>query len=224
MTTPRFQIRPLGLWDRPVTDPRAGSGRFRASWDDTIDLLVSEVERLDGDLIVVQVDADPNDLRRDGMLRARAQVRFPGVKVSFQSKHGPLTYATDAYDRAWGGDPPGWQANVRAVALALGALRAVDRYGVTRSGEQYRGWSAIAATAAEDSLTVDEARRVLADAAKADPGELVTSEAIARAYRAAARTAHPDAGGNADVFRLIGKARDVLIRASGSNASTVDRG
>lgn len=211
MNRPRFQIRPLGLWDRPTTDPRAGSGRFRASWDDTINLLVTEVEHLDGDLIVVQVDADPSDLRRDGMLRARAQVRFPGVKVSFQSKHGPLTYATDAYEQRWSGDMPGWQANVRAIALSLQALRAVDRYGVTHTGEQYRGWSAIAAKAAEDTLTPDEARRVLADAAGVDPTSLITSEAITRAYRAAARTAHPDAGGNADVFRLVGKARDVLL-------------
>jgi hypothetical protein len=213
MTTPRFEIRPLGLWDRPTTDPRAGSGRFRASWDDTIALLVSEVEKLDGDLIVVQVDADPSEIRRDGMLRARASVRFPGVKVSFESKHGPLTYATDAYERTWGGDPPGWQANVRAIALALQALRAVDRYGVTHTGEQYRGWSQIAATAAETEMTRVEAARVLADAAGL-PNDIYsfhTDALINAAYRRAARTAHPDAGGNPDVFRLITKARDVLL-------------
>lgn len=211
MSTPRFQIRPLGLWDRPVTNPRAGSGRFRASWDDTIALLVAEVEKLDGDLIVVQVDADPSEIRRDGMLRARTKVDFPGVKVSFQSKHGPLTYATDAYEQTWGQDMPGWQANVRAIALSLQALRAVDRYGVTHTGEQYRGWSAIAAKAAEDTLTPDEARRVLADASGVPASALSSTEQINRAYKVAARTAHPDAGGNADVFRLIGKARDVLL-------------
>jgi hypothetical protein len=234
VSTPRFEIRPLGLWARPVTNPRAGSGRFRASWDDTIDLLINEVEKLDGSLIVVQVDADPSELRRDGMLRARAAVRFPGVKVSFESKHGPLTYATDAYDRNWGGDPPGWQANVRAIALSLQALRAVDRYGATSTGEQYRGWTAIGAKAAETSLTIDEAVRVLADAAGArrefvqgfadilvdagTPGRIVADESVAEAceaigrlYKIAAKTAHPDRGGNGDVFRLITAARDVLL-------------
>jgi hypothetical protein len=212
MSAPRFQIRPLGLWDRPVTEPRTGSGRFRASWDDTIALLVSEVEKLNGDLIVVQVDADPGDLRRDGMLRARAAVRFPGVKVSFESKHGPLTYATDAYDRVWGGDPPGWQINVRAIALALGALRAVDRYGVTRSGEQYRGWTAIAATTAETSLTFAGALRVLAEAAGIQPSAIRTPDDVNRAYRTAVKAAHPDTGGNEDAFRLIGATRDLLLR------------
>lgn len=211
MSAPRFQIRPLGLWDRPVTEFRAGSGRFRASWDDTVGLLVAEVEKLDGDLIIVQVDADPSEIRRDGMLRARTKVDFPGVKVSFQSKHGPLTYATDAYDQTYYADPPGWQANVRAIALSLQALRAVDRYGVTKRGEQYVGFDAISAKPAEDTLTPDEARRVLADAAGALPSELTTADAISRAYKIAAKTTHPDAGGNADVFRLIGKARDILI-------------
>lgn len=70
----RFEIRPLGLWDRPVTNPRASASRFRASWDDTIRLLLDEVALLDGGLVVVQVDADPTEIRLDGMLRARARV------------------------------------------------------------------------------------------------------------------------------------------------------
>lgn len=201
--SPRFEIRSLGLWDRPVTNPRASSSRFRASWDDTLRLLLSEVDQLDGSLVVIQVDADSSDLRRDGMLRARAQVGFPGVKVSFESRFGPLTYATDAYE--------GWQANVRAIALGLGALRAVDRYGVTRTGEQYRGWSAITATPAETEMTREEAIRVLADGSGESPADLNTEEQIVRAYRIAAQIAHPDAGGNADVFRLVTKARDVLL-------------
>lgn len=210
--TARFEIRPLGLWDRPVTEPRAGSGRFRASWDDTIALLISEVEKLDGDLIVVQVDADPSEIRRDGMLRARANVTFPGVKVSFESKHGPLTYATDAYEQQYDWMMPGWQANVRAIALSLEALRAVDRYGVTHTGEQYRGWTQLAAAAAEMEMTRAEAVRVLADAAGL-PSEyqFISPEDVKQAYRMAARTAHPDTGGNPDVFRLITKARDVLL-------------
>jgi hypothetical protein len=213
---PRFQIRPLGLWDRPVTEPRASSARFRASWDDTVALLVDEVAQLDGDLIVVQVDADPTDLRRDGMLRARAQVGFPGVKVSFQSRFGPLTYATDAYEQQWSTAMPGWQANVRAITLGLEALRAVDRYGITRTGEQYRGWSAIAATPAESEMTRAEAARVLADASGIPAVELTSAARVAAAYRAAARTAHPDAGGNAAIFRLITKARDVLLGKDGA--------
>lgn len=79
MTTARFEIRPLGLWDRPVTENRASSGRFRSTWDQTVDHLTGEVDHLGGTLVVVQIDADATDIRRDGMLRARARVGFPGA-------------------------------------------------------------------------------------------------------------------------------------------------
>lgn len=206
--TGRFEFRPLGLWDRPVTAERAPAGRFRAVWDDTINLLLREVEYLDGGVVVVQVDVEAGKLRRDGMLRAHTRVDFPGVKVSFESRHGPLTYATDAYET--------WQANVRAIALALGALRAVDRYGVTGSGEQYRGWSQITAKPAEDTLTPDEARRVLADTAGVDVASLTTADAVRWAYRAAAKATHPDIiGGDGSLFRLVGAARNVLLGQAG---------
>jgi hypothetical protein len=132
--TARFQVRPLGVWGHPVTESRTPSNRFSASWDDTVKLLIFEVDRLDGDLIVVQVDADPGGIRRDGMLRARARVDFPGVKVSFQSRHGPLTYATDAYDQ--------WQENVHAVGLTLQALAEVDEFGLLK-GAQYYGFGSL---------------------------------------------------------------------------------
>jgi len=39
----------------------------------------------------------------------------------------------------------------------------------------------------------------------------LTSEGIHRAFRRAAKTAHPDAGGDERVFRDLAAARDVLI-------------
>jgi hypothetical protein len=139
----RYEIRPLGLWTDPETPERLGSGTFRASWQSTLDLLGYETEQLDAGLVVMQIDVQEGQLRRDGMLKATAKVGHPGVAVSFESRFGPLRYATDRYEPRWSGDTPGWQANVRAIALALQALRAVDRYGVSKRGEQYRGWAQI---------------------------------------------------------------------------------
>lgn len=45
-----------------------------------------------------------------------------------------LVYATDACQF--------WQHNVRSIALGLEALRAVDRFGISRRGEQYAGFRA----------------------------------------------------------------------------------
>jgi hypothetical protein len=57
--------------------------------------------------------------------------------VALQAATDPskrLVYATDACVY--------WQHNVRSIALGLEALRAVDRYGITRKGEQYAGFRA----------------------------------------------------------------------------------
>lgn len=205
MTTPRFEIRPLGLWDRAVTpmDKRQSARQFRAKWTDTVKLLTREVGILGGKIVAVQIDVTDGQIRRDGMLYASARAASPAVKVSFDSRHGALTYATDEFDH--------WQANVRAIALSLEALRAVDRYGVSHSGEQYRGWAQLTSGSAEETLTRPEAARLLADAAGVDPASLVSEASIKAAFRAAAQLAHPDRGGDADAFRLITKARDLLL-------------
>lgn len=217
MTTPRFEIRPLGRWDRKETEETQSSARFRAKWDDTVKLLLTEADLLGAPLVVLQVDADPSEIRRDGMLRARASVGFRGVKVSFQSDHGPLTYATDVYDQWYSSAMPGWQANVRAIALSLTALRAVDRYGVTHTGEQYRGFTAISDKPAHHAdLTETDAILVFGDALghPISVSGVATVDQVNRLYRTIAKQVHPEAQGphaSAQVFQLVTRARDVLL-------------
>lgn len=199
----RYEIRPLGVWTGPVTKSRPYC-RFRAAWLDTLDLLARETEQLGARLVVLQVDVTEGDIRRDGMLRANAKVGFPGVRVSFESRHGPLTYATDRFD--------GWQDNIRAVALSLQALRAVDRYGVSGSGEQYRGWRAIEAEPTT-AMTLEQAAEFIAAHAGAD---FIAADVFAsrdwrtRAFRVAARALHPDNGGAPEQFRRLTEARALL--------------
>lgn len=202
-----FEIRPLAGWDKPKTaEPK--NATFRVGWQQTIDDLLAEVTYLEGDVVACQIDVTDADVRRDGMLRSNARVHgFQGVKMSFESKHGPLTYATDAFNF--------WKDNVRAIGLGLKALRAVDRYGITKSGEQYRGWQAIAAKPMEDTLTPESARLVFADALPREylsDADLATKDRINLVYRRAAKLHHPDVvGGDGSVMRLITKARDVLL-------------
>lgn len=211
----RYEIRPLSgaPWLGPVTPPgqRIPARRFSAAWSDTLDLLDRETRRLGAKIVVLQVDVTAGDIRLDGMLYARARVDFPGVRVSFDSRFGPLTYATDTYTH--------WQANVRAVALALEALRAVDRYGVSKTGEQYRGWSAIEGAAPSVVMSLDEATTLLSVATEgrfSAQAILTDPEVLGRAYKAAARDAHPDRGGDRALFERLTAARD-LIAAHQSN-------
>jgi hypothetical protein len=198
----RYEIRPLPAWTDPITPKRRGSHVFRASWSDTLDLLGYETEKLGATLVVLQIDADETEIRRDGMLRARAKVGHPGVVVSFKSKYGPLRYATDAYEQQYSTEMPGWQANVRAVALAMQALRAVDRYGVTKRGEQYVGWRALAAPV-EGFSTANEALRWMREKAGPGPDDQ-------NLYRVLAKRLHPDAGGDPADWHLLDQARRLL--------------
>jgi hypothetical protein len=206
----RFEIRPLAGWDKPKTE-RPSRSMFKVGWEETIDALKREVELLGGNVIAAQIDAPADAIRRDGMIRAAAKVGFQGVKISFVSRHGPLTYATDRYDR--------WKDNVRAITLGLGALRAVDRYGITESGQQYVGWAALPSTPYDpwaDGDPISAAIKVFGqtigdDAFDADLG---TKDGVAKAYRSAARRHHPDRGGSDAVMATIAKARDVLLAAA----------
>lgn len=206
----KYQIRPLGQWTDPVTIFRKPSSVFRASWDDTLTLLRDEAEHLDAVFpIVIQVDVTELDLRQDGMLRTRARVGSPGVVVSFRSKHGPLRYATDAYEQSYVSSLPGWQANVRAIALSLTALRAVDRYGVTKTGQQYAGWRAIEAGNGTAFASADAALAWMA--ARAGDGRGMTPREL---YRLLARVMHPDAIGSVPAdWERLDAARQLLTAA-----------
>ena len=128
--------RSLAAWPVKPTPP---SGRrrsqFQATWSKTVDLLEKELGLLNARNVVIEADCETSEIRIDGHLRANAKLRGPGVVVSFDSAKGALRFPCDTFTD--------WQANVRGIALALEALRAVDRYGVTQQAEQYRGWTAL---------------------------------------------------------------------------------
>lgn len=177
---------------------------FKASYTKTCALLDRELSMLDAEHVVIQADCDTSQIRRDGMLRADARMRGPGVIVSFESRYGPLSYPCDRFSD--------WQDNLRAIALSLEALRAVDRYGVTRRSEQYRGWKAITLRGDDEFNNAGEAAYFLA---RHCPGVTATGiqadvEQARRAYKHAAAENHPDRGGAADLFNRITSAWEVL--------------
>lgn len=211
-----FIFRPLGTWTETETSPRRSRHAFKASWSSTMGLLERELDHLDAERIVLQADFADRDLRLDGMPRSGArQPEHPGIRIAFDSTHGPLTYATDAYEF--------WQHNVRAIALGLEALRAVDRYGVTRRGEQYTGWKQL--EAGPSSMTPTDAARFIAEhgepgliefggwANLADPAY---AEALRAAIRRAQRKLHPDLNPHADpaLFQRLQEAKRVLEGAA----------
>lgn len=209
----QYQFRPLNGWPFPNTRDRRTRWTFKASWQATLNLVERELGYLNAKDIVIQADFREGDIRMDGMPRSNARVpEHPGVIISFNSKHGPLQYASDSCDF--------WQHNVRSIGLGLQSLRAVDRYGITRTGEQYRGWkqlgSGIEMGAGSPFSTAEEAALWIHehDDDGMEPHDLdlcvhyqMTSESYRREiYRSAAKLLHPDAGGNPEDFKRLSDA------------------
>lgn len=143
-----FSFRPIGT-DWPSERPRLADHEqrispFSASWGTTLAELELELRQLEAERVVLQIDVDDRDIRLDGKPRATARQKSSAVILSFESCFGPQRYACDEYRY--------WKDNVRAIALSLKALRAVDRYGVSKRGEQYTGWKALAPAGGLESV------------------------------------------------------------------------
>lgn len=198
-----FLTRPISTWPKGEYTPARERRRspFASGWTTTIEQLHRELRHLGAKNIVLEVALEEAQIRLDGRPRAGAIAEHPGVVLSFESAYGPLRYATDSFTH--------WQANLRAIALGLEALRKVERYGITKRGEQYVGWKAIEAA----SQSADDARQFLAETvgerasfpnrdAELDDRDLV---------RIARRVAHPDAPmGGHDLFLAVQHAAETL--------------
>lgn len=217
-----YTTRPLSdrSWFRALSQREVS--RFTASWSDTLTLLYREVDQLRGKHLVIGCDITEGDLRLDGQIRANARAVTPAVEVAFESKHGPLLYRCDRFAKpTWRrtGMQEDWQHNVRAVAMTLEALRAVDRYAATASGEQYRGYRALPAGRGDTSgMTTTDAARVIMRAAGFgldDPADRPTFAVHgARVVRAARAATHPDRnGGDTGQWNLVDNAEQSLRRA-----------
>lgn len=194
-----YQFRPIERWPVTPTDGRNRKrGPFRAGYRDTIELLDRELRHLGGKQIVIQAYLQPRDIRNDGMIRADARPSDPGIILSFESKHGPLSYPCDTFTD--------WQDNLRAIALAIEALRTVDRYGVTKRGEQYKGWTQLPPPNG-DHWTQAQAIEFM----RAFVGRQLDGEGIDAWLRRAEFKSHPDHGGNPEDFKKVQQARKLIL-------------
>lgn len=199
----RVTYRPLSNYPARETILRRSS-QFRTHFNQTLGKLAREIEHLGCDEFVIEMDLAETDLRNDGLPRSGAKARSPRVVISLpKSKHGPLRYPCDTFSA--------WEENVHAIAKALEALRAVDRYGVTSRGQQYAGWKALGSGEPEDAMLLDEAAKVVAQYSGVTPNVITSSPTIARAACLdAVKATHPDAGNQSEGFRKVQRARKTL--------------
>lgn len=219
MAAIRFTFRPLEQWPKGWAATPSNQRRnalFRAPYSDTLEILEAELDYLGGRSIVLQAETTDHYIRLDGQLRSGARVDGPAIILSFDAAHGSLMYPCDTFTH--------WTDNLRAIALALRALRAVDRYGVTRQGEQYTGWLALPADV-DAGMTREDAAGILVATAygpSVERYEDIVEEVVdgsgeangtirRTTIRKALANAHPDAGGTDAHFHRVQKAREILV-------------
>lgn len=188
---------PLDAWTGPRTAERRRAS-FAAGWARIFDDLERELDLLDATDARIGIDLLPSQIRVDGWPKATASAP-PPVVLTFESQHGPLRFQCDRYDD--------WRANLRAIGLTLQRLRLVDEGGVTRGGEQYRGFAALPPGNSYDDRAM--AARLVLSLAGLPTNDVEVARVVdggasrTSAYRLAARKVHPDQGGsNGDFVQL----------------------
>lgn len=200
-----FKCVPIVDWPGTPTENRRPA-LFRARYSDTRKRLHYELDKLGATNIVLQVALDASGIRLDGRPRASARASHPGIILTFDTPSGPLSFPCDTFTD--------WDDNLRAIAMTLENLRAIDRYGVTKLGQQYSGWRRLPpAGHAMPAMSREAAAEVLARyTSEVSAAEIATSTSAQRfASREAYKRTHPDTlEGSDEAFIEVSRAIDVL--------------
>src|SRR4051812_12330659 len=110
-----LEIRPLSAPLPPPDDVRHSP--FSASLGATLEVLRREVGHLGPTRLILEADFRPQDLRLNGLPRAHARAQSEGVVLTLLGTNlgHDLRYPCATFSR--------WADNLRAIALALEALR-----------------------------------------------------------------------------------------------------
>lgn len=215
-------VRPIATWPGGARTPagkRKSPLTFRSTIGTTLAQLRSELKWINCTKAVIEAGFREQDISvRDGWPKANARTPDdPGVVLRvIDSKYGQLTYPCDTFST--------WEANIRAIALTLEAQRKIDRYGVTRRGEQYAGWKALPSQGT-NTLTAEAAAAIIvarsnghldSKQAKGLVASVLAEVQVAISRTRAARKAtHPDAGGTTEAFQAVEGAASVLAQHFG---------
>lgn len=164
--------------------------------------LQSELERLKAKATVLSSNIP---LRLDGEMRADAadrRVDDPGVAIYFTLKGKQMVMAQDAFQTV--------AANMRSLALAIDALRALERHGGGKMMERaFAGFSALPPPAGHTPKR--PWWEVLGYSANPEDRALLSVDEVKARFHTLAKRRHPDAGGSDAEMAELNAARDEAI-------------
>lgn len=186
------------------------SRNLRANWSKAFEKLRYELARIKAERVVVEAGYRPHQVRADGWPYSSAKPEHAQIRVSFTKDGVPISFFFGGWSEP--------EMNAYMIALTLERLRAVDRYGCTQAGEQYRGWAQLPAgggIAVAEWASVEDAMRFLSKVADGEIHSTLAQD-LPRIYREAARKAHSDAGGGDEQMAKVNRARDFVKKHGGA--------
>lgn len=206
------RFRPMTRDNRVAKDPnhKFKADPFNVFWPRQLDEMEAEIRAIDGRDLIIEACFTSDQIRNDGWPRGGASAWAPDVRLYVTADVGPLVFPCATYKT--------WQANLRAISLAMQGLRLMRERGIGMGTEQYRGYAALPASiAAAEWLSTLHAARFLwvtagwpeRDLERAKYERTISDmEVLRNVYRDAAKAAHPDKhGGSDDLMAKVNRAK-----------------
>jgi hypothetical protein len=197
------RFRPLPKWPEK-RKLRFLQSSFKSPYNNTLDKLEYELDKLKAKNIVIEAGFAMADIRNDGWPRGKSKPSHPGVILYFTGAEGAMRFPSGTYQS--------FESNMHAIALTLENLRAIDRYGVTLGHQQYLGFKQIAAPPPVEVSAEAAAREIEKRSGTSYRDVLRSFGDFEGAYRVAIKNTHTDGHPerNPDHFRDVLAAKGVL--------------
>jgi hypothetical protein len=172
-------------WPRTESGKRKSGTRFKnVTLAGALSGLQEEIRRLGGKSLVLS----------SNYTLGSTNPKEPGVVAYFDYGGKPVAMPCDYWNRL--------EANVRAIALTIEAMRGMERWGAKHMiTAMFAGFTALPARSGPSCWEVL--------GLKSDP--LPTEKEVMAAYRNKAQTVHPDKGGSTDEFNDLSNAKDIAL-------------
>lgn len=172
-------------WPRTERPQRAA---FKTPLAAAREELRTELRRLGATNVVISTNIIVN---ADGTYRSKQRVPDDrGVAVYFKLRGEEQCFPCDRWSQV--------EDNLHAIALSIGALRGLDRWGAKEMvNAAFRGFKALPASAIVTPFTAKPWHEVL------EVSPTASAETIRAAYKSHLLKAHPDQGGTATQFQIV---------------------